>query len=239
MFPIFIIMGHGLGATMAPDDRGGDELGRPQRAGLGSAMTNTSREVGGVLGIALLGRDPDHEAEQRVRARRRGARPEPDPTRDRQRRGQARQPLTRSIGLTPHPDRGPAAGVQRGVHAGLPPGARVRGLILLVAAVIANRLIPGRETRSRPRTPQPPDSRNEPGSGRVELSGREPAQAPGLKTMSATTTISTTRSMRDTRKIRLMRCWISGSAGSRSALSFPSRADSGPRNPAPVISVIR
>ena len=26
-----------------------------QRAGLGSAMTNTSREVGGVLGIALLG----------------------------------------------------------------------------------------------------------------------------------------------------------------------------------------
>src|SRR5207247_4339382 len=27
----------------------------PQRAGLGSAMTNTSREVGGVFGIALLG----------------------------------------------------------------------------------------------------------------------------------------------------------------------------------------
>jgi hypothetical protein len=27
----------------------------PQRAGLGSAMTNTSREVGGVVGIALLG----------------------------------------------------------------------------------------------------------------------------------------------------------------------------------------
>jgi hypothetical protein len=51
--------------------------------------------------------------------------------------------------------------------------------------------------------------------------------------MSATTRVRTTRSTRDTAKMRLIRRWISGSLGSRSAVSFPSRSDSGPRNPAP------
>ena len=55
MFPIFLIMGHGIGATMAPMTAAVMNSVGPQRAGLGSAMTNTSREVGGVLGIALLG----------------------------------------------------------------------------------------------------------------------------------------------------------------------------------------
>ena len=44
---------HGL-HDGAHDGRG-DELGGPAARGLGSAMTNTSREVGGVFGIALLG----------------------------------------------------------------------------------------------------------------------------------------------------------------------------------------
>lgn len=52
---IFAIMGHGMGATMAPMTAAVMGAVGPQRAGLGSAMTNTSREVGGVLGIALLG----------------------------------------------------------------------------------------------------------------------------------------------------------------------------------------
>jgi EmrB/QacA subfamily drug resistance transporter len=55
MMPIFIIMGHGMGATMAPMTAAVMNAVGPQRAGLGSAMTNTSREVGGVVGIALLG----------------------------------------------------------------------------------------------------------------------------------------------------------------------------------------
>jgi EmrB/QacA subfamily drug resistance transporter len=55
MFPIFMVMGHGMGATMAPMTAAVMNSVGPQRAGLGSAMTNTSREVGGVLGIALLG----------------------------------------------------------------------------------------------------------------------------------------------------------------------------------------
>ena len=56
--------------------------------------------------------------------------------------------------------------------------------------------------------------------------------------MSATTRVSTTRSMRETMKIRRIRSWISGSLGSRSAESLATQADSGPRNPAPVISVM-
>jgi EmrB/QacA subfamily drug resistance transporter len=55
MLPVFVIMGHGMGATMAPMTAAVMNAVGPQRAGLGSAMTNTSREVGGVLGIALLG----------------------------------------------------------------------------------------------------------------------------------------------------------------------------------------
>ena len=55
MLPVFMIMGHGMGSTMAPMTAAVMNAVGPQRAGLGSAMTNTSREVGGVLGIALLG----------------------------------------------------------------------------------------------------------------------------------------------------------------------------------------
>ena len=55
MFPIFVLMGHGMGSVMAPMTAAVMNSVGPQRAGLGSAMTNTSREVGGVFGIALLG----------------------------------------------------------------------------------------------------------------------------------------------------------------------------------------
>jgi EmrB/QacA subfamily drug resistance transporter len=55
LLPIFTVMGHGIGATMAPMTAAVMGAVGPQRAGLGSAMTNTSREIGGVLGIALLG----------------------------------------------------------------------------------------------------------------------------------------------------------------------------------------
>jgi hypothetical protein len=48
-------MGLGMGMTMAPMTAAVMNAVGPQRAGLGSAMTNTSREVGGVFGIALLG----------------------------------------------------------------------------------------------------------------------------------------------------------------------------------------
>ena len=52
---LFAIMGHGMGSTMAPMTAAVMNAVGRERAGLGSATTNTSREVGGVLGIALLG----------------------------------------------------------------------------------------------------------------------------------------------------------------------------------------
>src|SRR4029450_11752956 len=52
---LFVLMGHGLGSTMAPMTAAVMGAVGPQRAGLGAARANTSREVGGVLGIALLG----------------------------------------------------------------------------------------------------------------------------------------------------------------------------------------
>jgi len=55
MIPVLMMMGIGMGSTMAPMTAAVMGAVGPQRAGLGSAMTNTSREVGGTFGIALLG----------------------------------------------------------------------------------------------------------------------------------------------------------------------------------------
>ena len=55
MLPIFMVMGFGMASTMTPMTAAVMNAVGPQRAGLGSATTNTSREVGGVFGIALLG----------------------------------------------------------------------------------------------------------------------------------------------------------------------------------------
>lgn len=55
IIPIMMGMGIGMGCTMAPMTAAVMNAVGPARAGLGSATTNTSREIGGVLGIALLG----------------------------------------------------------------------------------------------------------------------------------------------------------------------------------------
>jgi EmrB/QacA subfamily drug resistance transporter len=55
IFPILVVMGVGMGSTMTPMTAAVMNAVGHERAGLGSATTNTSREVGGVFGIALLG----------------------------------------------------------------------------------------------------------------------------------------------------------------------------------------
>lgn len=55
VIPVMMIMGLGMGTTMTPMTAAVMNAVGYARAGLGSAMTNTSREVGGVFGIALLG----------------------------------------------------------------------------------------------------------------------------------------------------------------------------------------
>src|SRR4029453_13813377 len=52
MFPIFMIMGHGMGVTMAPMTAAVMNAVGHQRAGLGSAMTNTATDGGGRRGRA-------------------------------------------------------------------------------------------------------------------------------------------------------------------------------------------
>jgi EmrB/QacA subfamily drug resistance transporter len=55
ILPAFIVLGSGMALTMAPMTAAVMGSVDPRRAGVASAATNTTRELGGVLGIALLG----------------------------------------------------------------------------------------------------------------------------------------------------------------------------------------
>jgi EmrB/QacA subfamily drug resistance transporter len=145
MLPVFAIMGHGIGATMAPMTAAVMNSVGHERAGLGSAMTNTSREVGGVFGIALLGTV--------LTTRLRGA----------------LEPALAQIGLPPEQQAAVAAAASRGridpallrtlspeqraavaeafrqsFMSGFRASLFIGGLVLLAAAFVANRFIPGR-----------------------------------------------------------------------------------------------
>lgn len=145
MLPVFAVMGHGMGATMAPMTAAVMNSVGHERAGLGSAMTNTSREVGGVFGIALLGT----LLTSRLR--------------------DAFDPVLATIGLAPAQEAAVSTAAGHGtlgpqLLGSLSPGQRgavveafresfmsgfrlavvVGGLVLLVAALVANRFIPGR-----------------------------------------------------------------------------------------------
>jgi EmrB/QacA subfamily drug resistance transporter len=145
MLPVFTIMGHGMGATMAPMTAAVMNAVGAERAGLGSAMTNTSREVGGVFGIALLGTVLTTRLRHVI------------------------EPTLAPLGLTVEQQASVAEAAGHGnidptLLATLPPELRagvvdafrqsfmsgfrvslvIGGLVLLFAAVIANRFIPGR-----------------------------------------------------------------------------------------------
>lgn len=146
MLPVFVMMGVGIGSTMAPMTAAVMNAVGPERAGLGSATTNTAREVGGVFGIALLGT---------ILTTRLNA---------------VLAPALASIGLSPisraaiegtagHGTLDPSqlaalpseqqGAVIQAFRASWMSGFRlsllVAGCVLLVAAIIANRFIPGRE----------------------------------------------------------------------------------------------
>jgi EmrB/QacA subfamily drug resistance transporter len=146
MLPLFVMMGVGIGATMAPMTAAVMNAVGPERAGLGSATTNTSREVGGVFGIALLG------------------------TILTTRLGSVLAPALATLGLPPASQAAVEATAGHGildpkVLGALPQDQQgavveafrqswmsgfrlslvVAGAVLLVAAIVANRFIPGRE----------------------------------------------------------------------------------------------
>lgn len=147
MLPIFVIMGHGMGATMAPMTAAVMNAVGPQRAGLGSAMTNTSREVGGVLGIAVLGtilttrlKDAFVPAVAglgipRDQVAAIGA-------------AASHGNLSPAVlaGLTPEQQAGVAQAFASSFMSGFHTALILGGSVLVVAALVANRFIPGRET---------------------------------------------------------------------------------------------
>jgi predicted MFS family arabinose efflux permease len=144
MFPIFLAMGHGMGATMAPMTAAVmNSVGR-ERAGLGSAMTNTSREVGGVLGIALLGailvsqiRTSFAPAIEKL-----GLTSEQIQTIA----GSAQHGELTTGGLSPSAAAAVKTAFDSAFMQGFRPALLFAGGVLLVAAVVSNRFIPGRET---------------------------------------------------------------------------------------------
>lgn len=55
IFLIMVVMGIGLGLTTTPATESIMSAVSPQQAGVGSAMNDAAREIGGTLGVAVLG----------------------------------------------------------------------------------------------------------------------------------------------------------------------------------------
>jgi EmrB/QacA subfamily drug resistance transporter len=149
MLPIFFAMGHGMGATMAPMTAAVmNSVGR-ERAGLGSAMTNTSREVGGVLGIAVLGAILTSQLKGSFAPAIAKLGLSTDQL---QRIGENAQhgifdPASlASLGLSQGQIGAVVAAFRDAFMQGFRPALLFAGTVLLVAAFVSNRYIPGRET---------------------------------------------------------------------------------------------
>jgi EmrB/QacA subfamily drug resistance transporter len=144
---LFVVMGNGIGSTMAPMTAAVMGAVGPQRAGLGSAMTNTSREVGGVLGIALLGT---------VLFDRLGAvlvpklselglsAPQASSIAEAASHGFVSRGELAAVGLSAEQTEGFAIAFREAYMSGFHLAVLIAGLVLLTAAIVANRFIPGR-----------------------------------------------------------------------------------------------
>ena len=144
---LFVLMGHGIGSTMAPMTAAVMGAVGPQRAGLGSAMTNTSREVGGVVGIALLGT---------VLFDRLGSALAPrlselglsvsqtESIRETAAHGFVSLGELRELGLTPDQVEGFVAAFRDAYMSGFHLALGIAAGVLFAAAIVANRFVPGR-----------------------------------------------------------------------------------------------
>jgi len=154
--PLFAMMGHGLAATMAPMTAAVMNSVGPQRAGLGSAMTNTSREVGGVFGIALLGTILFTRLKSQLIPVLGGLH-----LSTQQREGitvaasHGQLDVTR-FGLTPAQQASVGRAFGDAFLSGFRVALMVAGIVLLLAAIVANRFIPGHHaTQEAHRAPEP------------------------------------------------------------------------------------
>jgi EmrB/QacA subfamily drug resistance transporter len=144
---LFVLMGHGLGATMAPMTAAVMGAVGPQRAGLGSAMTNTSREVGGVLGIALLGTVLFDRLGSVLVPKLAGLgleRAQASAIAQAASHGFVSPRELAALGLSAEQTRGFTVAFREAYMSGFHLALLIAGLVLLTAAVVANRFIPGR-----------------------------------------------------------------------------------------------
>jgi EmrB/QacA subfamily drug resistance transporter len=144
---LFVIMGHGLGATMAPMTAAVMGSVGPQRAGLGSAMTNTSREVGGVLGIALLGTVLFDRLGSVLVPQLSGlglTAAQAHTISETASHGFVSPQELAALGLSPEQIAGFGAAFREAYMSGFHLALLLAGLVLLTAAIVANRFIPGR-----------------------------------------------------------------------------------------------
>jgi EmrB/QacA subfamily drug resistance transporter len=145
MVPIFMIMGHGMGATMAPMTAAVMNAVGHERAGLGSAMTNTSREVGGVFGIALLGTILTTRLKSQIGPALTNlglVGPQKSAIATAAGHGEISPAVLR--GLTPEQKGAVFQAFRESFLSGFRLSLIVGGAVLLVAALVANRFIPGR-----------------------------------------------------------------------------------------------
>jgi hypothetical protein len=129
-----------------------------ERAGLGSAMTNTSREVGGVLGIAALGTIAFAQVASAIGPLLSGSgldAAQQEAVAEVARHGVLTKDALAAIGIAPEQLVAVAAAYQEAFMSGFHLAVAVGGLVLLTAAVIANRYIPGRLATHKARLADP------------------------------------------------------------------------------------
>jgi MFS family permease len=144
---LFVLMGHGLGSTMAPMTATVMGAVGPQRAGLGSAMTNTSREVGGVVGIALLGTVLFDRLGSVLVPRLADlglTGPQAGAVAQAASHGFVSPDELGTLGLSPEQAAEFGAAFRDAYMSGFHLALLIAGLVLLTAALVANRFIPGR-----------------------------------------------------------------------------------------------
>jgi len=144
MLPVFMLMGHGMGATMSPMTAAVMNAVGHERAGLGSAMTNTSREVGGVFGIALLGTLLTHRLASTLAPALAGlGLPSGTSASIEASARTGRLDPTALAGLTPEQGAAVAQAYRQAFLSGFRLSLALGGAVLLVAAAVANRFVPG------------------------------------------------------------------------------------------------
>ena len=145
MAPVFAMMGIGIGATMAPMTAAVMNAVGPERAGLGSATTNTAREVGGVFGIALLGTILTTKLNSALAPALSGlGLPPSTQSAIEATAGHGTLDPAQLAGLSPDQQGAVVAAFRDSWMSGFRISLLVAGVVLLVAAVVANRFIPGR-----------------------------------------------------------------------------------------------